>query len=510
MKKMVSILLIGALMVSWLPFVSAQEVFPQEVPVLGDLQDDGKVTAVDALLVLRHAVGKWGNVQTMLQKADVNGDGYVNALDALQMLKRTVNKPANFSDSLLVNGHSQPVRVATATAEAYTQNHPKEYKSAFEQLASRKGIGTYVEPLREEHLARWLEVNDKAGNLPYDVLEISPRVALTAAKQKVVANLNQSKTLNLSLFHPMATEYMTFGENLYGVASKATVNDPYLVFYNQAMAKEVAREWDDPALVKEGGWNLETFLSFLEKAKLVADVNGRQRVVRYGFTGNYTVAYPIVAAHHGPLGVREQGKITMVYDYEQLRTPFSMLRGGMFNRSHWRYFAQMEKCLDFFAKGEAMCMIAPASKASGIMQATGFQVGIAPLPLGENQTQYRSVHANPRVYVVPKNKESRLDVIGTWLNNTANHCGKIINANLAEFTRLGADPEVVLLYKQLLEHSLWDYTVNVDDGYGSFNDLEVSHLLSVKSFYGAVERYQEGLKKATEEFYLPLQETENN
>lgn len=503
MKKFVSILLVGVLLVSCFPFANAQDVFPQEVPTVGDLQDDGKVTAVDALLVLRHVVGKWGNPQTMLQKADVNGDGKVTAQDALEMLKRSVGKPAVFSDSMLVKGVGQPLRVATTEADFYVKNHRKEYQYAFEQLASRKGIGTYVEPLTQENLSHLLETNAKAGTVDYDVVEVSPAVALTLAKQNAIANLNQSKTLNLSLFHPMATGYMTFGETLYGVATKATVNDPYLVLYNCGIAKEVASDWDIPTLVTEKQWTMERFVQFLEKGKVLSRVNGQQRIVRHGLTGNHTALYPLMAAQTGALGVRLEDKVTMVDGYNQMLPALSTVR-GVYKKNNWRYWRDMGQALECFATGDAMCMVAPASKVSAIMEATNFQVGIAPLPLGENQTEYRSVHTNPRVFVVPKNKEFRLDVIGTWLNNTANLSGKIINSDLAAFTRLGADSQMVLTYKQLLENAQWDYAVNVDDFVSTFDEVFAGYIFSVKSFYGAVESYQFQLQKITEQFYAPL------
>jgi alpha-tubulin suppressor-like RCC1 family protein len=61
--------------------------------VLGDMNSDGKVAAVDALLALQYAVG----INTLnltkfdaLARGDMNGDGKINAVDALLILQKAV------------------------------------------------------------------------------------------------------------------------------------------------------------------------------------------------------------------------------------------------------------------------------------------------------------------------------------------------------------------------------------------------------------------------------------
>ncbi|HXC51515.1 MAG TPA: DNRLRE domain-containing protein [Candidatus Limnocylindrales bacterium] len=58
----------------------------------GDANDDGKLTASDALTALRTAVGA-GNCE--LARCDYNGDGKVNASDALAILRVAVGGPSN-------------------------------------------------------------------------------------------------------------------------------------------------------------------------------------------------------------------------------------------------------------------------------------------------------------------------------------------------------------------------------------------------------------------------------
>ncbi len=63
---------------------------------LGDVNNDGKVDAVDALEVLRFAVHKVDFTEQQQAAANVNKDAGINAADALEILKKAVGKPACF------------------------------------------------------------------------------------------------------------------------------------------------------------------------------------------------------------------------------------------------------------------------------------------------------------------------------------------------------------------------------------------------------------------------------
>jgi hypothetical protein len=65
----------------------------------GDVNCDGIVDAVDALMVLRGAVGKIGQEQLtagQLSIADVDGNEILNAVDALYILQKAVGKIDKF------------------------------------------------------------------------------------------------------------------------------------------------------------------------------------------------------------------------------------------------------------------------------------------------------------------------------------------------------------------------------------------------------------------------------
>lgn len=53
---------------------------------LGDVNNDGKINALDAILILRAAVDLTNLNDVQEKAADMNGDGRVNALDAIEVL----------------------------------------------------------------------------------------------------------------------------------------------------------------------------------------------------------------------------------------------------------------------------------------------------------------------------------------------------------------------------------------------------------------------------------------
>ena len=62
----------------------------------GDLDDDDKVTAADALEVLKSVVGKVALTDDQFTAADTDGNGKADAADALNILKKVVGKIDKF------------------------------------------------------------------------------------------------------------------------------------------------------------------------------------------------------------------------------------------------------------------------------------------------------------------------------------------------------------------------------------------------------------------------------
>ena len=56
------------------------------------MNNDGKVTADDAMTVLHASVGKVNLTAAQKKEADVNNDGKINATDALDILQKASGK----------------------------------------------------------------------------------------------------------------------------------------------------------------------------------------------------------------------------------------------------------------------------------------------------------------------------------------------------------------------------------------------------------------------------------
>ena len=56
-------------------------------PMLGDIDSNGTVDSIDALLALRHAMGLIQLNETQIATADINGNGICDSTDALQILR---------------------------------------------------------------------------------------------------------------------------------------------------------------------------------------------------------------------------------------------------------------------------------------------------------------------------------------------------------------------------------------------------------------------------------------
>jgi hypothetical protein len=67
--------------------------------LLGDINQDKSINAVDALLALQISVGKKVVTPPQMEAADVDGDGWITAKDGLLILKRAVGQLKKFPTS---------------------------------------------------------------------------------------------------------------------------------------------------------------------------------------------------------------------------------------------------------------------------------------------------------------------------------------------------------------------------------------------------------------------------
>ena len=91
MKKIISILLAVALAFSCVVMACAEDELSWEEIKMGgkrgDVNADGKITAVDALMVLKNVAGSQDLAKTQTLRADMNQDSKVTAIDARWILQ---------------------------------------------------------------------------------------------------------------------------------------------------------------------------------------------------------------------------------------------------------------------------------------------------------------------------------------------------------------------------------------------------------------------------------------
>ena len=66
--------------------------FSDKNVVLGDIDGDGEVTALDALILMRYLVGEIDESSIDIETADVNGDGAIDLMDALIVLRMAIGE----------------------------------------------------------------------------------------------------------------------------------------------------------------------------------------------------------------------------------------------------------------------------------------------------------------------------------------------------------------------------------------------------------------------------------
>ncbi len=79
MKKLISLTLVVVMVLSLSVVAFAAK--------LGDVNGDGSVTAVDAMMVLQHVAGSRTLTAEQQKKADANKDGQLGAVDARKILQ---------------------------------------------------------------------------------------------------------------------------------------------------------------------------------------------------------------------------------------------------------------------------------------------------------------------------------------------------------------------------------------------------------------------------------------
>ncbi len=186
----------------------------------GDINDDTKSDANDALMVLRYIVGKEKFDGRLYKTADVSGDNLVNANDALQILRYTVGKIQNFDaeqqpqkdlqieevDFHLSATGLQENTIYVITTETIGKNTVYMPHDAARLISSLQGlVNREIETnrvallIQDKHTSNWLgyiKENDTLLN------GMDHTVSLTTVDQLLSVFANQLKECGMTLWDP--------------------------------------------------------------------------------------------------------------------------------------------------------------------------------------------------------------------------------------------------------------------------------------------------------------------
>lgn len=97
MKKIIAITLalVSIMAVSIPAFAATAKTTPTKTVIIGDVDGNGKIELVDALLVVRHAMNISSLTEDQMTRADINEDDNINLTDALLIIRTALGITAS-------------------------------------------------------------------------------------------------------------------------------------------------------------------------------------------------------------------------------------------------------------------------------------------------------------------------------------------------------------------------------------------------------------------------------
>ncbi|MBO4815611.1 MAG: dockerin type I repeat-containing protein [Clostridia bacterium] len=88
------------ILVTLFGFILMLPIFAENDPILGDVTEDGRVTAADARCTLRYSCDLLAFTKSQYNRADINEDGKVNSSDARLILKRAAKLDETYTTTI--------------------------------------------------------------------------------------------------------------------------------------------------------------------------------------------------------------------------------------------------------------------------------------------------------------------------------------------------------------------------------------------------------------------------
>lgn len=134
MKKLISVILVILMLL--IPLGASAEVQEADPTLskMGDVNNDGKITAMDARLILRYAA-RIDTEELSLLNADADGNGKINASDARTVLRVAV-KLSQFTCGF--DGNGVPCAINTLLSDSYS------VKARYDETGTGKGAKSNI------------------------------------------------------------------------------------------------------------------------------------------------------------------------------------------------------------------------------------------------------------------------------------------------------------------------------------------------------------------------------
>ena len=349
--------------------------------------------------------------------------------------------------------------------------------------------GTAVDTIFKEVLA---------GRASADVYEVSLAMSHQLAVKKVLANLLDSKALNQKAFDNGGTHSNTINGKTYGV-SLDTHADVVMVMYNKKFIGQYAPDTHIDQLVAQKKWNFDAFKELAKQCTKDTDGNGRSDL--FGFVSDVRFIDGVVSANLGGYALMNQGKVEASVCNQEGVSALEFAKKSYKNDKVWMYKAKVEDVVTQFTTEKAAMAVLSSGDVLTVAPTLKFSYGVAPMPIGYDQTDYLNGVFETRVLVAPLTARNRLDDIGLWLNGVA----KAKNRVFVEQTK-GLNGDSVTMYHTMLNNTSPEYSV------GAFTSEITSQIHSaiVSGGKKGVAYVMKAIKTHTQyeldEFYAPLYE----
>lgn len=437
MKRFLSILLIFALLIGATPIVASAK-----TPALGDVDNSGAINASDALLALKHAVGKGTLSAQQISACDVDYSGKVNATDALHILKYAVKKIYAFTPNLT----GRVFMVGTVYPQHF--DNSSDYAGAM-QLGIKTAVGKYGV---EEVLVEPIAMDELEQNLAYfDLVEMPSENARAFAKKGLLQNIANNTAIDWQAANSASTLSCTMGDMVCGVASPAMSAVPLGI----AMNKPLLQRYAPVSFAKlqeqftNGTWDFDALTALCEEYRKNRSY-GKILISNTNIIGQAVFAncgYEVKFLEDGSGAVSSlatsEGIAALTY-VKQLKS-----------KGYFTYEANITSMLNDFYTGTIPMIAYNLAEVGRYMNGT-LSLTAMPFPKGPDMDTYTMGAVGCSTFVMPKSPYTQDNACGAMMN-----CFLMANDNLAtaivtDSKEMGFDSLGQQVFRFAAEHTTAD------------------------------------------------------